>query len=120
MTTPDPCMTCETLRDRVRELELAFVEQTARCAELACELAETKARSAEWLRVEERYPETGDFVVVLFNDNTCGLVLCMCAADGEPYWEDAYEDERWSVNDVKAWAPLPHGPEGAKAPEASE
>ena len=43
----DPCMTCETLRDRIRDLELAFVEQTARCAELACEFEKAKALSVE-------------------------------------------------------------------------
>jgi hypothetical protein len=101
----DPCMTCETLRDRIRDLELAFVEQTARCAELACELEKAKARAVEWVRFSDEKPKLTD-TVWCWDGQTMRLrTVVGVGPNGGIHWNLSW-NRPWTH-----WAPLPPIPE---------
>ena len=78
--------------------------------DLRRENAELRARVQEWISVNDRLPEAGEYVVCIAKRNPFSMFMPMVARIKKNGWVNPITEQY--ISEVTHWMPLPEPPKG--------
>ena len=78
--------------------------------DLRRENAELRARVPQWISVDDRLPEAGEYVVCIAKRNPFSMFMPMVARIKKNGWVNPITEQY--ISEVTHWMPLPEPPKG--------